>query len=257
MFKKVLGCTVGATILLSSMAQSESGFYVGAGLGYNYASANNKMSGYADNIVNTRSQFNFGNRKLKDRGVTGQFFGGYEFEMPMMTVLAELSYGFDGTEAKYGEGRTPIEYHGVATRLGLSGDAIGAHAPKVTSIKLKRKHIFGLGLGLKKELNDKFAMMAGVRLLHSRFDLQLESTSGYQDEDTSIPKVTKRKSKYGIGPWVGASWNLGMLDAGVRYQYSRYQQFKTSTAFSPDTFSVNNKIRPQYHTFMVTLSKKF
>ncbi len=250
--KKILMCTAAATMLAGS-AFADNGAYVGFGLGNTFANISNKTNASAyDEGISTTEYHSFGNRRLKDKtGTTGKLYAGYEYEMQEFSLLFEGGYTLDTSEAEYGNetsGENNLELDGTLSSVGRD-----ANDPVITSMKLKRNHIVSVGMGIKKEVAAKFSVMGGLDLLHSQFKFQSKGTADYT---TGVNSVVKKKSKFGLAPWVGMSWDAGVVEAGLRYQYSRYQQLKTGGDYTPNKFNIANKIKPEYHTIMVTISKK-
>jgi|GEM_PF-3112485 len=249
--KKIL-LGVAVTAMLAGTSYADSGAYIGLGLGKAYANAENKMSGNGLDAGQESTQIGFGERKLKDKSgsINGKIFGGYEFDLSSVSLLAEVGIAFGNSKAEY------------TKNLELSNavdDADFGVPPVITSTKLKRKNTFSLGLGVKKNLVDSFSVQAGLDLLYSRFEVKSTGTGTFDEDYTD---VSKKKSKFGLGPWAGVSWDLGMVQTGIRYQYSRYQTLKMSGDFvknedGDSNFGVSNKIKPEYHTVMFTVSKKF
>ncbi len=196
-----------------------------------------------DEVAGENESYGFGERKLKDDAFVGKVMAGYEYEMSAVSLLFEAGYLVDTTKAKYD--------HEMPLSTTFDRD-LGV--PTITSMKLKRNRTFSLGLAAKKGVSDKLSMLAGLDVLHSQFQYQATATGSYTP---GVGGVVRRKSRFGLGPWVGMSWDMGMIEAGLRYQYAKYQKLKLSGEFSGGKFSVSNKIKPEYHTLMVTVTKKF
>tara|TARA_R110002050_G_scaffold847_6_gene6027 strand:+ start:15693 stop:16430 length:738 start_codon:yes stop_codon:yes gene_type:complete len=244
--KKILMCTAAATMLAGS-AFADNGAYVGLGLGNTFANANAKIDASGEDSLSRSVSLNFGTKKLKDtRAVTGKLFGGYEFDLSDFSVLTEVGFTLDDTEAKHN------------TALTLTGAVDdGGNAPIITSTRLKRDYTFSIGAGVKKEFADKFSALAGVDVLYSRFEIKSKGQGTFDD---GLKDVRKKRAKFGIAPWIGAAWDLGFVETGLRYQYAKYQTIKNAgdgVAGSANSFAVSNKVKPAYHTVMLTVSKKF
>lgn len=242
MKKVLLGTAVAA--MLAGTAHAESGAYVGLGFGKAFANSKNKISGTGNDGLGDSVPAGFGERKLKDKSaITGKFFGGYEFDLSNIVFLTEFGFALDDAEAKYDKDLTITE-----------AEDDDGNAPKITSTTLKRNRTFSLGLGVRKQLVNNFSVLGGVDLLHSQFEVKNKASGNFA---AGVNNVNKKKSKFGVGPWIGAAWDLGMVQAGLRYQYSRYQTLKTSGNFVSGDIAVSNKVKPEFHTVMVTVSKKF
>lgn len=240
--KKILMCTAAATMLAGS-AFADNGAYVGLGLGNTFANANAKINASGTDGVDPISE-GFGTKKLKDtRAVTGKLFGGYEFDLSDFSVLTEVGFTLDDTEAK----------HNTALTLTGAVDDDG-NAPIITSTRLKRDYTFSIGAGVKKEFADKFSALAGVDVLYSRFEIKSKGQGAFA---VGLKDVRKKRAKFGIAPWIGAAWDLGFVETGLRYQYAKYQTIKNAGDFAEGAFSASNKVKPAYHTVMLTVSKKF
>jgi len=248
MKKILLGAT--AIALITNTVYAKNGFYLGLGLGKSFANMSNKTTSVAyDTIDEANEAYGFGDRKLKDNAFAGKLFVGYEYEMAAVALLFEGGYIADTSEAKYGDEKNTNQHLGLEYTF---DDATGL--PTITSMKLKRNRTISVGVGVKKEVSDAVFMMAGLDLLHTQFQFQSKGTATYTP---AVNGVIKRKSKYGLAPWVGASWDTGIIEVGLRYQYAQYQKLQTGGDFSPGKFSVSNKIKPEYQTVMLTMSKKF
>lgn len=248
MKKILLGAA--AIALFTKTVYAQNGFYLGLGLGRSFANMSNKTTSVAyDTIDEANEAYGFGDRKLKDDAFVGKLFGGYEYEMRDVSLLFEVGYIADTSEAKYGDEKNTNQHLGLEYTF---DEATGL--PTITSMKLKRKRTVSVGVGVKKEVANAVSMMAGLDLLHTQFQFQSKEIATYTP---AVNGVVKRKSKYGLAPWVGISWDAGIIEVGLRYQYAQYQKLQTGGDFSPGNFSISNKIKPEYQTVMFTMSKKF
>ncbi len=247
--KKIL-LGVAVTAMIAGTSHADSGAYVGFGLGKAYANMSNKTNaGARDIFLNEVEGRGFGDRKLKDDAFAGKLFVGYEYEMSAVSLLFEGGYIIDTSEAKHGSEKNSDKNLLLENIEDAEGDD-----PIITSMKLKRNRTFSLGFGVKKGVTKTVSMMAGLDLLHTQFQFQSKATATY---NPAVNGVTRKKSKYGLAPWVGMSWDTGVVEAGLRYQYAKYQKLQTGGDFSSNNFSISNKIKPEYHTIMLTVSKKF
>lgn len=251
MLKKVLMGTI-ASLGITGIATADSGTYIGAGVGYSYAHANTDINVTAlDVAVPETDYYTFKGKALRGGpAFAGKLFAGYEQSFNTWSMLYELGYTLDTSEAKYGDTANSDK------DLVLEGTADENNEnPTIKSSSLKRKHTFSIGFGFKKPMTEKTAFLGGVDFLFSQFQVHGKSEANYNINTTN--GVVKKKYRAGIAPWVGVSWNLGPVDAGFRYQYARYQQFKLQGDTVPNRLNINTKAKPEYHNFMLTVSKKF
>ena len=246
MVKRALLGTV-TTAIIASASQASSGFYMGAGFGQSYGTISNTTSSRAfDELEGKNRDYGFGDRKLKRKSgsnFAGKLITGYEYDLTACSLLLEAGYLVDTSKRKYDKTM-------VLNKL----DDVDNKEPAITSMKLERKSTLSLGIGAKKGLSDKVYMMGGLDVLNSKFKYQANATGSYTP---GVSNVDKSKSKFGLAPWVGISYDMDVVEAGLRYQYAKYQVLKMNEEFSSSKFSINSKMRPAYHTFMLTLSKKF
>jgi hypothetical protein len=245
--RKVL-FSLAITSVLSSGAYAGSGAYIGLGIGNITSDSQAKIFAQGNNVGAENISFDFPVRLKNNKALIGKVYGGYEFEFPLFSLLTEVGFSLDRAEAKYGKD------------LILTDALDNANQPPViTSTRLKRKNTFSIGVGIKKKIANKLSVQVGVDLLSSFFEAR---NTGSADFIPPIRNVVQRKRAYGVAPWVGVSLDFGVIETGLRYQYSKYQTVKTSGEFVPqflghEFFSASSRVRPEYHSIMLTIAKKF
>ncbi len=226
--------------------KAEGNYYIGLGAGLNFADMQNDVYASAQDRVEMGRPIEyhyFGGRRLKHNGAfAGKLFFGYE--MDTLPIFFESGYLYDGLTAKHSK---------ILILDDTFDSATPPDEPEISIVKLNRKHTFSVGIGARKQFNSALSAKIGMDLLYSRFEMESAPSADYSP---TVSDVNKKKYKLGLAPWVGASLDFNGMEAGIRYQYARYQELKMSGDYSPSKFNIMTKTKPEYHTVFITLSKR-
>lgn len=253
MMKKILLVAASFAALSGTVAQADHN-YAGLGVGYTIADGRYNNSNTLDvgaAHVNAHKR-----GALKDTSAfSGTLFLGRSYDLGNKNAwLVELKAGMDSTKANH---KSKVDY---IVNPGAAPDIYNYEY----DLFLKRRFTVGLGVGYSAEVMKDVDAYVKMSLLLSNFRLTVKekrANNNAAQPNADGESITNSKYALGFSPTVGISRKFKDFSVNFDYSFEMYRSIKYTAQYAdaPGALGGDNgfvsKVKPRYHTFMVSLVK--
>ena len=231
--KKILTVSLLALGVASGGSADAKHWYAGAGVGWLDTRQNVELNQIDIPVTGAGSIKQ--KSKTSDSAFQGTLLVGHTFSGRSFNYFGQLSGSWDNAKLK----KTFNQVGGI----GGAGEK--------TNLETKRKGTLALDFGASKAFKGTdVSLKLGV--LVSKFETKIDSTLNGNRTPNTVSTYA-----WGVAPGLLVERQVGPVKVGLDYSYQMYETVKFNSADNASAINHDVRLKPRYHSVMLTVKKAF